>query len=711
MSVIQRIRNKAWIIFTLIAVALISFILQDAFKRTNTGNSGTETIGKVDGREISTTDFQKKVAYYENVGKQNNQPYTQAQLVSGVWDQLVAQQIIDEQNEKLGITFTGKELDDVLFGDNPPDWAKQFFSDPTTGLYDPAKARQQFAQLKQNASSETALEVTQAYLEPTKEQTLRTKYQTLITQAVYVPKWMAEKLAADDNALAKISYVTVPYTTITDSTVKVSDDEIEAYVKKHPKMYEQKQESRSISYVLFNAAASKDDSSEVVGKLNNIKADFASSTDVASYVGTQGTELPYYNSYLSKSVLRQKANDSLFNLPVGSIYGPYIDGNNYVIARMVDSKVLPDTVKVRHILVSTVQQNQQTGETTTIRSDTAAQKRLDSAVAKLRAGEAFDSVCLEYSDDGNKDKGGIYDAVYTGQMVAEFNDFIFTGKPGENKIVKTQFGYHYIEILSQKGSEPAYKIAYISKSILPSQQTISDANNAAEHFAATSTDKSLFDANAKKLNKQVSTSQQPIKENDFSIDALSDCRELVKWTYKSDVQQVSEPIKVGDNYVVAMVATISKPGLPDAVTARPYVEPLVKNEKKAKTIIDSKIKGASIEAIAQTAGVPVGTVDSIAFSSLVLPNNLGNEIKVIGAAFNKQQQGKLSIPIAGSTGVFVIKGESIYAKASLTGSIDMQRQNLTQQLQQQLAPNQYRDAIMEILKKAADIKDYRSQVY
>ena len=125
---------------------------------------------------------------------------------------------------------------------------------------------------------------------------------------------------------------------------------------------------------------------------------------------------------------------------------------------------------------------------------------------------------------------------------------------------------------------------------------------------------------------------------------------------------------------------------------------------------NTKKKGNTIEAISQNAGSQVSVAESMSFSSLVIPN-LGNEVKIIGAALNKQLQGKVSADLAGASGVFVVKGESIYAKASLNGNADMQRKMMVSQIQQQLVPNQYRDAIMDILRKAADIKDYRSQVY
>jgi peptidyl-prolyl cis-trans isomerase D len=144
---------------------------------------------------------------------------------------------------------------------------------------------------------------------------------------------------------------------------------------------------------------------------------------------------------------------------VGGIYGPYVDKDNYVLAKVMDVKALPDTVKVRHILIATQQQQQ--GQMMQIREDSTAKKLADSIALAIKTGAKFDTLCRKYTDDPGSKDSGIYNNVYTGQMVSEFNDFIFTHKV-EGGVVKTAFGYHYIEILSQ-GNESAYKIAYLSK--------------------------------------------------------------------------------------------------------------------------------------------------------------------------------------------------------------------------------------------------------
>src|SRR5215471_8719108 len=192
MSVIQSIRDKAaWFIFGAIALSLLAFILQDAFMRNRGGSglfSNTTTVGKVNGVSIDKTDFDSKVNFYEQMNGA-----THEQLIGSVWEYLVDQTIMQEQYNELGLQFTAKEENDAFFGPNPPQWLQQNFTDPSTGIYNSEQAKQFFTQLKKNPNDQRVNQIYLAYIEPSTQQALRQKYQTLITSAVYIPKWLAEK--------------------------------------------------------------------------------------------------------------------------------------------------------------------------------------------------------------------------------------------------------------------------------------------------------------------------------------------------------------------------------------------------------------------------------------------------------------------------------------------------------------------------------------
>lgn len=696
MSVIQSIRDKgAWIVFGIIALALIAFILQDGVGRGGRGFSNSSVIGKVNGKNIERGYFEEQLAMQERMyGPQGAQ---REQLIGSTWNQAVEKLVLNQEYEKLGLQVSPKELTEILFGENSP--LRNEFTDPNTGQFMANNAREAFAQIKKSKNAEQIKMINSVYIEPSIEQTLRNKYQNLLMQAAYAPKWMLEKQQADNNAVTSFSYVYVPYAAVSDSMAKVSDEEINAYVKKHPNEYTKLEETRNIAYVTYSSAPSSSDSAAVLNQVLALKNEFAATTDVEAFLNKNSSEVPYYNSYFSKARMQQLNKDTLVRIPVGTVYGPYVDGSNYVLAKMVGVKQWPDSVKVRHILVAT--SDPRSGQQ--VRPDSLGKKLIDSIQTAIKAGADFGALCTKYSDDGgSKNNGGVYEYFPQGQMVIPFNDYVFDNPVGSKGVVKTDYGYHYVEILGQKNNAPAYKIAYLAKPIFASNETVSAANTAASQFAVASKDAKKFNANALKDGRQVLNAND-IKQNDFAVTGLGQSRQLVRWVYEHKNGEVSEPFEIGDRFVVAVISAVNKAGLASAAEARPTVETIVRNEKKAKQIIETKFKGNTLEAYASSTGAPVLRADSLSFTAPFI-SGVGSEPKIVGAAFNKTLVGKASEPIAGATGVFSIKVEATGAK---TEAID--QATIKQSLIQSAKMASYRG--LDALKKAASIKDNRAKFY
>lgn len=705
MSVIQKIRDKyAALVIAVIALSLVGFILMDAFVGRGRGaGSSSTTVGKVNGEKIDRNEFEKRITLQQNMG--GAQAPQREQLISNVWEQTVDEKVMNQEYEKLGLRFSDKELNEALFGATPPQWLSQQFTDPATGQFNAAEAKRAIGQLKKMQNNPST-EMVNAALEATVAQSLRMKYMALLANSSYIPKWYAEKMISDQNSVASFSYVMVPYSSISDSTIKVTNDDVEAYVNKHKALFKQDEASRSISYVAFSAAPGSQDTATTYNQVSKLKTDFQSATDAEAFLARVGTENQYYDSYVLGSKLQVPHADSIKALGEGSVFGPYLDGKTYTIAKMISHRTMPDSIKVRHILIKTAEKGQP------VLPDSIAKKRIDSIAAAIQAGADFNKMVLQFSDDGgSKQKGGVYE--FSSQQFAgiskEFAEVAFYGKTGDKKVVKVDnqgySGYHYIEVLDQKKFEPAYKIAYLAKSIEAGQETISNANNNAAQFAANSRDRKQFVDNATKQHLSV-LSAADIKKNDFSIPGLGDSRQFVRWVYENKTGDVSEPYEIGDRYIVAVITGSSDKGVMSADQARVTAEPFIINEKKAQKIIATKFKGGNtLEAVSQGAGVQVLRIDSAGFTQPAMPN-IGNEPKVMGAAFNKTLQNKLSEPIAGNTGVFVIRGEKIYAVSNLNANVD----NLRKQMEmQQRQMGGYRSA--EALKKAADIKDNRFDFY
>jgi len=706
MSVIQKIRDKyAALVIAIIALSLVGFILMDAFVGKSRGSGAKTTIGEVNGDNISYIDFEKRLNMQQTLYAQ--QGANREQLIGSLWEQSVDEIVMSQEYKKLGLQFSAKELNDLLFGPNSPQWLKNEFTDKTTGELKVNEAKQYFAQMKKQADNANLDMFNEAYINPTINQALREKYMALLTQSTYVPKWMAEKSLADQNSITSFSFVSVPYATIVDSTIKVSDDEIKKYINDHQEEFKQEDEVRGISYVSFSANPTGSDSLAVYDQLNGLKNEFAIATDAQAFVNRVGSETAFLDAFVLGSKLMVPDADSIKTLADGQVFGPYPDSKNYTVAKMIGRRSIPDSVKVRHILIKTVT----SGQPATI-TDSVAKLRIDSVANAAKSGADFNSLVLQYSDDeGSKNTKGEYEFSSTQfpNLSKEFAEVAFYGNTGDKKVVKvenaTYSGYHYIEVLEHKNVGIGFKIAYLSKPVDASPGTINTAMSAASQFSAESRNQKQFEDNAAKKTLAIQSATD-VKPNDFTIPALGDNRQFVRWMYDNDLGDVSEPYELGDNYIVALITSTQKKGLMSVGRARLTAEPAVRNEKKAQQIISTKFKGSStIDAVAQFAGQPVQNADSVNYAQPFIPN-VGNEPKVIGAAFNKALINKVSTPIAGNTGVFVIKAGTVSAISGNVANADELRKQMAMQ-QKQMGGYQS----MQALKKAASITDSRADFY
>lgn len=703
MSIIQDIRDKyAKLTVVLIALALLGFILTDYFQSKSRagGGSNSNTIGTVNGSSINYDEFMNKVEMTKQSMKSQGYPAAQAdiQALDQTWNQEIDRLLLEEELNKLGIGVSKKEMGDIMYGPNAPQDLKSQFTDSITGQYDGLKAKQAIDRMlkdKQTPPEQKAqFNNYIAYLETQRKSD---KYTSLLTNSVNYPRWIVEKENADASQIAKISFVNETFASISDSTIKVEDKAIADYISKHKEMFKQ-EESRSIAYVTFSAAPSAADTAETKNKLLSLKELFDTTSNIETFLISEGVS-NYYNGYINGKTIQIGAKDSIFRTPVGSVYGPYLDGGSFVLAKVEGVRQMPDTAKVRHILIGTQQQGRDT---------TTAYNLADSLRKAIAGGANFDTLCAKFSDDGgSKDKGGVYEGVYSGQMVHQFNDYIFLNAVGSKGIVKTDFGYHYIEILSQKGGGAGYKIAYLPKEIITSKATDSKAQEDALKFASESKDIKSFDAAFEKEWKPKGYKKniaENITPSSSQAGSAGTSRSFVRAIYDADLGDVIKPELIDNNYVVAVVTEVLNEGTMSVAKARMYVEPLLKNKKKAEMLKQKIGKVTTLEA-AGTAlgGKQIITVDSLRMTGKSPNPALGYEPRIGGAAFNPVNKGKI-VPEAleGVNGVYVVRVDSVSATAVTVGDVASQRKAKEQQAKQSLNPQ-------AALRNAATIKDKRSR--
>ncbi|MEP6616463.1 MAG: peptidylprolyl isomerase [Ginsengibacter sp.] len=714
MSIIQTIRDKgAAIVIGVIALSLIGFLLMDARSGASKGlfSGNTTTIGSVNGRAIDIDLFNTKVKEAEQQYPNTNAAISQ-QIRQSVWDQMVGERVVTDQFDKMGLVFTPKEMSATMFSDDAPQQLKQAFTDQQTGQYDVEKARQWWIQTKKSKNEEQRDAINSQVIEPMRLNSLYSKYTSMLSGSVYIPSWLESKEKEED-AFASISYVAIPYTDISDSLVKVSDDDVQSYLDKHKLKYKQEAGVR-ISYVAFSASPSSKDSLQAKEAVVDLKNNFLADTNAKAFVARNTSSINFFDGYSLKSKMQMRVKDSIISLNDGNIFGPYLDGSSYVIAKKVSTKILPDSIKCRHILLGTVDRQNQP-----LLPDSVAKKRADSIGTAIKGGADFDVLESKFSSDSaaHRDKGVMTFDLSTIQDKEKFDkdfaDFLLNEMGETKKVIHTQFGWHYIEILEKKNPQPAYKIAYMAREIVPSDETVNAANAASTKISGMARDEKAFDQYISKNGIKKITVPNVIKENDFQVGALQDARPLIKWAFDAKEGEVSEPFSIGSDFVVAVVSKKVKEGLPDVKTGRTLVESFVRNEKKAIEIKNKLGIPASLEAAASVYKKQVlntGADSTLAFNALII-NGIGNEPKVAGAAFNKDFQTKPSPPIGGNTGVFVIKVNSINNKPGIPTKTNFTRVNeIVQGNPQQQKPGLL-GASFNSLKKMADIKDKRSKFF
>lgn len=707
MQIIQSIREKgAAIVIAVIALSLIGFILMDAQQGGSRLFGGlSNTVGSINGEDIDLQYFTKRVRESEDMQFQRTgqkptgtQTY---QMRDQAWNQIVAERVFFAETNKLGLQFTAKELSGILMSEDPnnPFLQEQSLKDSITGKLDIKKVQKAIANIKK-LEGEQRENVNAQIFDPLKLNTTVSKYSALLNASAYYPSWMEKRDNEEARSFSVISYVGFPFSDITDSTIKVTDEEVKAYIKENKDQFKQ-EKGRKISYVSIGQQPSGQDTAQVRDALVALIPAFLADTNARAFVARNTSATEFTDTYAPKNKLNDRNADTLAKLPTNQVFGPYLDGPKLTLAKKLGSKEMPDSAKARHILISL---NDASGQPKL--SDEAAKKLADSVYAAVAGGSDFTALAAQFSaDPGSKDKGGDLGTFGYGTMVPEFNDFCFEKTPGSKGVVKTQFGYHIIDLISQKDFKTAYKLAYVSREISPSDVTLNKASLLATKTSALKSKKEL-DQFALDNKLSLMPAGAPLKENDFSVGALQDARVLVRWAYEAKKGAISEPFSIGDQFIVAVLDEVLEEGTQDVATARPSCESKIRNRKKAQQIIKNAGTPASLEALAtaQKKTVQIAGADSSITMNAQFINGVGMEPRVIGASFNKNYQSTVSPGIEGNTGVFFIKTTSVQQKPAETPEALAQQKTTKLNNIRSQTGNWY-----EGLRKQADIQDKRSQ--
>ena len=735
MAIIGKIRSKSGLLVGIIGLALLSFILGDyqSFFGSSEGEYG---IGTVYGEKIDPNKYNEtngKVQDQDRGQAQKEQKeYTEEDIEKSqdkAWNFLVDSTLLRREYDALEVSVSDREFNAYLMAtDGFPileDLSAQFFTDSLTGLVSEKSTVEGRKKLKLTIDKLKASKEPQAvqqwkgtkqyYTDRRKQE----KYLALLDQGAYVTKLEAEAEYLAQKETKNISFVARRYDEIKDISVKISESELKNYYEEHKsdKKYANRSSSREVKLFDVSVAPSRNDSLMFNKNLNTLKALFLQSANDSIFVAKNSDRNIYFSDKRATAVPEgnEKANkfqtypsslDSIFkSASIGQIVGPYTMQENVIISKVLG--FTPTRLKARHLLIAT---NSSKDEKVI-----AAKRKTADSLLKVINTNNFTELVTKYTEDpGSKTTGGLYENFLEAEMVKEFGSFCATQAIGKIGIVKTDFGFHIIEVLERDATKFPLLVS-VSKIFKASIETIENKESEITNILykldrsiskiedpiAKST---LFDtivARSKYFPRAIVIEDNSPKVTGFSTAAASNKILELAYAEEASVGNItSYPIKDKDKYVIAMISSIKEKGEPKYEHIKAKMKEDLLIEKKSKKLIKQMLKYKTMLALAKASNTIIMNAE-ISFSNPQITGG-GYEPEIIGALFASViKDKKRTLPLKGKTGVYVIQIDKT-TKAPTAANYKVERDQMYTALK-----GSVQGQALGALRKKADIVDNR----
>jgi peptidyl-prolyl cis-trans isomerase D len=681
MAMIEKIRNQRWLLIVVVGVSLLGFLINGAVLKWIQG--GNSDIGEINGETISATEWMAAIDEQKLLFNYNG---NETGLSNDTWNNLVESKLFLGEFEELGLSVSDEEYDEILFGEMTSPYVRQVIYQ---GQVDSTKRNS----LRTNFDGMPA-NIATGYKNLISIKRMKEKYDLMVKKGQYANnldgKW-AFKQASDKVSL---SYVVKTYAEIPDSTVTVSESDIRDYYNKHKNDREYKQESsRSVEYIKFPVRASSMDSTTLKAQLADLAGSFRTATSDSSFAAENAnTPAKAFSRYHAGS-FPEPYNTQVSSDSLGKIIGPFEYNDAYCIAKVSNRINQLDSVRARHILVKADRK---------IPAELAtARAKADSIKSVIAKENNFEAMAAQYGTDGTKNSGGDLNWFAKGAMVKEFEDAAFSGAKGALQIVVTDFGVHVLEVTDQKFA--VAKVAIVDRRIEPSSGTRKDAYRLASDFSLNFADTASFRAAADTLNGgTVVTPANNIKPNATNIPGLANGGTVVSWAYGAELGEVSQPMMIDNDYIIAALTEIKERGVPTLENVYDKMKAEAIKEKKAEKYMEM-MKQGSLAEIATAIGSTVKTSADLTLKATNIPGSGVNvqEYEVIGIAFGMKKD-FVSSPIKGKGGVYVLQKTSDIVEGVSDDNYTKDRETLATSNQNKAAT-----AIFNSFKEEGDIEDNR----
>lgn len=702
MSILEKIRNRSGLAIVVVGGALALFVISDALQSNSRifGGSQSTSVGVIDGEEIGVKAFEAKVTENTELTRQQMGPdapmdqNTIDMVREQTWSQMVMEGIMDGEYEDLGVKVTNEELIDMFVGDNIHPQVKQSFTNPQTGVFDKSMVISNLKQIneKGDADAKKRLHDFETYL---LKDALTKKYYGLIRKGVYATSLEAKSLYTNRSKTVDVDAVALNYFSIPDSSITTEESDLKAYMNKNMKKYAEKENSRKLDFLMFDAVASSTDTAAAEKWVTDQLVQFATATNDTLYVDAN-SDVKFDPTAKPRSGYPEEIAGRLFRDSVGAIVGPIFSEGKYNIYKIIGTK--QDSVyqmRASHILFKT-----ENGDTI------ATVKKANEVMAQIKGGADFSAMAAQYGTDGTAQRGGDLGWFSEGQMVKEFNNAVLAGKKGDMLVLKTQFGVHILKITEDK-SKKLVCAGVLSHAIQPSEATTSTAYNAASQFVANCNNAEAFE----KLiadQKLIKRTAEFVRENDKQLGGVTEAREAVRWAFNAKKGDISEVFSINDKFIVAVLTAVREKGNADFETVKARVEADYRKERKAEQLLEkatSALTGANnIQDVAAKLQLSITPITGQSFDN----NNIayiGPDNVMVGTLFGTKATGKITGPLKGDNAVYIYAINKV-TEAPVITDFSIFKNEVQTQLSQRI---EY--ATFETLKELKKVQDNRHKFY